>query len=74
MAAFTPEKARMQLRSQHGPQNYDTVCGIHRALWAYIDLLPEPQRSEAEELLVTAYLMGSKMNEKLVDYKRRSET
>ena len=73
MAAFTPDAARMQLRSQHGPQNYDTLCGVQRALWAYIDRLPEPERSQAEELLVAAYLMGSKMHAKLVEYKRATE-
>lgn len=69
MAAFSPETARVQIRSQHGPQNYDTICGVQRALWAYIDLLPEPKRSQAEELLVTAYVMGSKMQAKLVERK-----
>lgn len=70
MAALTPEAARMQLRSQHSPQTYDTICGVHRALWVFIDQLPEPQRSQAEELLVTACVMGSKMHAALLGRKR----
>lgn len=69
MAAFTRDGALMQLRSQHGPQNYDTICGVHRALWPFIDRLPEPQRTEAEDLLATAFVMGSKMNRRLVERK-----
>jgi hypothetical protein len=61
MSALNTERALMQLRSQHGPQNYDTICGVQRALWRYIDQLPEPQRSEAETLLADAYVMGSKL-------------
>jgi hypothetical protein len=72
MAAHSPETARMQLRSQHGPQSYDTICGVQRALWVYVDLLPEPQRSEAEALLVKAYVMGSKMHARLVERRRAS--
>jgi hypothetical protein len=70
MAAFSPETALRQLRSQHGPQNYDTICGVQRALWPYIDRLPEPQRSQAEALLATAYVMGSKMNARLLEQRR----
>jgi hypothetical protein len=70
MAAFSAEVALAQLRSQHGPQNYDTICGMQRALWAYVDLLPEPQRSEAETLLAGAYVMGSKMQARLVEYSK----
>lgn len=71
MAAFTSETARAQLRSKHGPQNYDTICGVQRALWTYIDLLPEPARTAAEDLLVAAYVMGSKMNARLVEYSKK---
>ena len=70
MAAHSPEVALQQLQSQHGPQSYDTICGVQRALWAYVDLLPEPQRSEAEALLVAAYVMGAKMHARLVEYQR----
>jgi hypothetical protein len=73
MAAMSPDAARMQLRSQHSPQSYDTICGVHRALWPYIDSLPEPQRSEAEELLVTACVMGSKMHAALIGRKVSTE-
>lgn len=72
MAAWTPETALAQLRSQHGPQNYDTICGVQRALWPFIDLLPEPQRSEAEHLLATAYVMGSKMQAKMIERKQQA--
>ena len=71
MAAYSPEVARMQLRSQHGPQSYDTICGVQRALWVYLDLLPEPKRSEAEDLLVTAYVMGSKMAACLAEHRKK---
>lgn len=73
VAAPSLDTARRQLRSQHGPQSYDTICGVQRALWPYIDLLPEPQRSQAEDLLATACVMGSKMNARLVELKQRSE-
>jgi len=66
VAAYTPELALMQLRSQHGPQNYNTVCGLHRAMWPYINQLPEPQRTEAEKLLVEAHLLGSKQHRQLL--------
>ena len=71
MAAQSPDVALVQLRSQHGPQNYDTICGVQRALWAYLNLLPEPQRSEAEALLAAAYVMGSKMHARLVELKSK---
>jgi hypothetical protein len=69
MAAPSLEVALKQLRSQHGPQSYDTICGVQRALWAYVDLLPEPKRSEAEALLAVAYVMGSRMHARLVEYR-----
>jgi len=74
MAAHSPEVAIKQLQSQHGPQNYDTICGVQRALWPYINLLPEPKRTEAEGLLVTAYVMGSRMHARLVEQKRALES
>jgi hypothetical protein len=74
MAAPSPEVALKQLRSQHGPQSYDTICGVQRALWPYIDLLPEPKRTEAEALLAAAYVMGSKMHARLVEQKRALES
>jgi len=77
MAAFTRETALAQMRSRSRPSytagRLDTICAVHRDLWLYINALPEPQRTEAEELLLTAYLMGSKMNAKLVEYKSKEQ-
>ena len=41
-------------------------------MWAYVDLLPEPKRSEAEALLAAAYVMGSKMHARLVEYRKNA--
>jgi hypothetical protein len=73
MAAFTWDNALMQLRSGRRGLNDNTICGVQRQLWVYLDQLPEPQRTDAEVLLVAAYLMGSKMHAKLVEYKRNTE-
>jgi hypothetical protein len=72
VAAPTKEIALQQMRSGQRALTRDTICGVHRTLWGYVMQLPEPQRSEAEDLLADAYLMGSKMHFKLREYKSRS--
>ena len=73
MAAPDIPTALAQMRSGARAQTKDTICGVHRILWTYIDQLPEPQRSEAEALLAVAYVMGSKMSTKLVERKKEAE-
>jgi len=67
MAALTREKAVAQLETR--PAGFDTICAVHRRLWRLLGALPERQRIEARDVLVTAYVMGSKMQAKLVEYK-----
>lgn len=73
MAAPDIPTALAQMRSGKRAQTRNTICGVHRILWTYIDQLPEPQRSEAEALLAEAYLMGSKMHRKLVERKKQAQ-
>jgi hypothetical protein len=68
VAAFSRDAALQQLRSGLRGLNDNTICGVHRQLWVLIHKLPEPERTDAEVLLAAAYLMGSKMNKRLVEY------
>lgn len=69
MAAPDYDTALQQLRSGLRALSDTTICGVQRQLWHYINQLPEPQRTDAEVLLAAAYVMGSKMDRKLREYK-----
>lgn len=52
----------------------NTICGVHRQLWALTSTLPDEDREDARRLLATAYVMGKKMYYKLRDYQRMNRS
>jgi len=65
---LTREQARAQLASRENRE--ETICAVQRDLWKELQKMPEsPERAAAEELLITAYLMGKRMAAKLAHYR-----
>ena len=64
IVAISREKARGQLDGR--PAGDKTICDVHRALWRDLANLPDGVRQEAEEKLITAYIMAKRMADHLL--------
>jgi hypothetical protein len=63
-------------RMEDDPGYRTTICGIHRMLWAMINIdanghIPEDLLDRINDLLETAYRMGKRMDYRLHEYHKR---
>lgn len=63
---MTREEALVALRRA---SSFRTICEVHREIYDAAETLPEPQKSEIQNKILEAFIMGKKMDAKLREYK-----
>jgi hypothetical protein len=61
------EEARLQLRCKSS--SWRTICEVHREIYDATDGLPDEVKNQIRELVIDAFIMGKKMDNKLKAYK-----
>ena len=52
-----------------------TICEVFREMWDIVDCIPhEVVRKELKEKIIDGFIMGKKMNAKLIEYKFDTES
>lgn len=71
---LNPQACLRELGRMDTDHNYrSTICGIHRMLWAYLNIdcagyLPEEAQERVNELLEVAFRYGKRMDYRLKQY------
>ena len=49
--------------------SFRTICEVHREIYDSTENLQEPEKTMIRELVIDAFIMGKKMDNKLKEYK-----
>ena len=66
---MTREEAEKEIRTRVSHKR--TICEVWREIWDIVDLIEHPvMKAELKSKIIDGFIMGKKMNAKLVEYKK----
>jgi hypothetical protein len=57
------------LASMRRASSFRTICEVHREIYDACEAIPDHDREKIRELVIEAFIMGKKIDERLREYK-----